>query len=149
MHLADGDGGSTELPAGFLCWDQTDLFPWSSPGLEHLTLQLGFSGAQGAHSPAVFGAAGPSSRSLLADEQSNAYTVDPRDLGLFGLDTLDMNLPGYTPVDFGVPAAFIEGLSDPEYQGEDGLFDLALSEELQSPVSDSDWTGVPLSLIHI
>ena len=127
--------------AAFLCGDPTDLFLW--PGLEpeHPSLQLGLSGPQGAHSPAVHGAAGPSSRSLLVCEQSDSYAVDLQDLTVFEPWTLGIHWPGYAPVDVGLPATSLGDSPLPQYQAEDGIFDPVLSDGLQVPASDSDWTG--------
>ncbi len=146
LHLADDDGGITELDAAFPFWDPTDLSFWPSPSPEHPSLQLGLSGAQGAHSPAVYGAAGPSSRSLLVDGQSNGYAMNPEDLGLFGPYTLGPDLAGYAAVDVGDPAAFLEDWSHRQYQGDNGTFDAALSDGLLYTVSDPDWTAnVPVA----
>jgi len=137
---ADDDGGSTEFDAAFRWGDLTDLSLWPDPEPEQPSLQLGLSGPQGAHSPAVYGAAGPSSRSLLVDEEFNAYAVDLQDLRLFEPLTLGVHWTGYAPMD-GVPDTSLGDSPYSPYQGEDGVFDPALSDGLQAPASDFDWIG--------
>ena len=72
-------------------------------------------------------------------EQSNTYAVDPQDLRLEPL-TLGVHWPEYAPVN-GVQDTFLGDSPYSPYQGEDGVFDPALSDGLQVPAPDSDWTG--------